>query len=54
MYDSGEIFAKHLSQLALDLVLDKILNNGDGVKGAVYIHSLEWVCFEYERYALLF
>ena len=54
MYDSGEILAKHLAQLALDLVLNKILNNGDGVKGAVYIHGLEWVCFEYERYTLLF
>lgn len=54
VYDPREIFAEHLSKLALDLALDILLDNGDGVEGAADIHILERVCFEDEGDAFLF
>ena len=51
--DAGEVLAEHLAELALDLALDELLDDGDGVEGAVDVDVLQRVGLEDERDALL-
>jgi hypothetical protein len=46
MDDSGKIFAEHLTQLPLDLVLNEGLDNGYRIECAIDVHVLKWVCLE--------
>ena len=54
MNDARQVLAEHLPELALDLLLDELLDNSDRVEGAVDIDVLERVGLEDERDALLF
>lgn len=51
--DPGQVLAKHLTQLALDLALDEFLDDGNGVEGGVDVDVLERVGLEDEGDALL-
>jgi hypothetical protein len=53
MYDTGKILTKHLPELAFYFALDKLLDDGDGVEGAVDVNILERVGLEDEGYAFL-
>lgn len=54
MYNARQVFSKHLTELALYFALDKVLDDGDGVEGAVDVNGLEGVGFEDEGNAFLF
>ena len=53
MYDTGQVLSEHLAELTLDLALDELLNDRDGVKCAVDIDILQRIGLEDKRYALL-
>lgn len=48
VYDGGQILPEHLAQLSFYLLLDELLDDSDGVKGAVDVDVLQWVGFEDE------
>jgi hypothetical protein len=51
--DPRKVLSEHLSELPLDLALDELLDDGNGVEGGVNVDVLERVGLEDERDALL-
>ena len=52
MNDAGEVFAEHFAELAFDLLLEVLLNDGDTVKGGANLDALQGIVFEDESNAL--
>ena len=51
--NAWQVLAKHLTQLALDLALNELLDDGDRVECTVDVDILKWVGLEDKGDALL-